>query len=80
MDHIRRACGPISEGDTAMRKLITTAITATTLITIVWGTAAYAVLSQPQFAAPAASVHNLSTHVGHDGRALRPAHAPLFML
>jgi hypothetical protein len=63
-----------------MRKLITTAITTTSLITIVWGTTAFAVLSQPPFAAPAGSAHNLSTHASHDGRALRPAHAPLFTL
>jgi hypothetical protein len=63
-----------------MRKLIITAITTATLITIVWGTAAFAVLSQAPFATPAASAHNLSTHVGHDGRALRPGHVPLFTL
>jgi amino acid permease len=63
-----------------MRKLITTAITTTTLITIVWGTAAFAVLSQPPFATPAASAHNLSTHISHDGRTLRPGRAPLFTL
>jgi hypothetical protein len=63
-----------------MRKLITAAITTTALITIVWGTAAFAVLSLPPFAAPAASTHNLSTHVSHDGRALRAGHAPLFTL
>jgi hypothetical protein len=63
-----------------MRKLITTAITTTALITIVWGTAAFAVLAESHFAAPAASVHNLSTHVSHDGRPLRPGHVPLFFL
>jgi amino acid permease len=63
-----------------MRQLIVTAITTAALITIVWGTAAYAVLGQPHFAAPVASAHNLSTHTSHDGRALRPAHAPLFAL
>jgi hypothetical protein len=60
-----------------MRKFITTATTAA-LIAFVWGSAAYAVLAEPHFAAPAASVHDLSTHVSHDGRALRPGHAPLF--
>jgi hypothetical protein len=58
-----------------MRKLITTVTTAA-LIAFVWGTTAYAVFDQSH--APAASVHNLSTHVGHDGRALRPGHASLF--
>jgi hypothetical protein len=61
-----------------MRKLIATAITSIALITTVWGTGAYAVLAEPHFAAPAASAHNLSTHVSHDGRSLRPGHAALF--
>jgi hypothetical protein len=63
-----------------MRKLITTAITTAALITIAGGTAAYAVLVQSNFAAPTTSIHQLSVHVSHDGRALRRAHTPLFML
>jgi hypothetical protein len=62
-----------------MRKLITIVTTAA-LIAFVGGTAAYAVLDQSHFAAPTASVHDLSVHVGHDGRALRPGHTPLFTL
>jgi hypothetical protein len=63
-----------------MRKLITTAVTTAALIAFVGGTAAYAVLDQLHFAAPTVSVHNLSTHVTHDGRSPRPGHAPLFTL
>jgi hypothetical protein len=68
------------EGNTAMRKFITTAITTAALITIPGGTAAYAVLVQSHFASQTMSVHQLSVHVSHDGRALRHEHAPLFML
>jgi hypothetical protein len=60
-----------------MRKLITTVTTAA-LIAFAGGTAAYAVLDQSHFAVPAASVHNLSTHVSHDGHSRRPGHTPLF--
>jgi hypothetical protein len=49
-------------------------------ITIAGGTAAYAVLVQSHLASQTTSVHQLSVHVSHDGRALRHAHAPLFML
>jgi hypothetical protein len=62
-----------------MRKLIATVTTAA-LIAFAGGTAAYAVLDQSHFEAPAASAHDLSTHVSHDGRALRPGHTPLFTL
>jgi hypothetical protein len=57
-----------------MRKFITTAIMVVALITTAAGTA-YALLSQSNFAVPMASGHNLSVHVSHDGRPLRPGHA-----
>jgi hypothetical protein len=63
-----------------MRQLIVTAITTAALIAFVGGTAAYAVLDQAHFAAGISGVHNLSVHASHDGRALRPAHVPLFTL
>jgi hypothetical protein len=60
-----------------MRKFITTAIMVAALITTAGGSA-YAVLGHSNFAVPTMSGHNLSVHVSHDGRALRPGHAALF--
>jgi hypothetical protein len=59
------------------RKFIDTAMTTAALISIACGAAAYALLDHSHLAAPTSSVQNLSVHVSHDGRALRPGHIPL---
>ena len=62
-----------------MRKFIATAITIAALVIVACGTAAYALMDRSQLAAPAMSTHDLSHQASHDGRALLPHHAPLFM-
>jgi hypothetical protein len=59
-----------------MRKLIISAITTAALFALAGGSAANMLMGDAQSVATAPNP--LAIHMGHDGRPLRPGHAPLF--